>query len=452
MKNLVTVIFLTILFTSCKVIKPDQPNLPPSPISSTPLPDSKIDVPVTFDLSSVFADFNNKIPSNFSGGGPVGPGRYVWSIQRAPFNLSLSGNSLNVLDNAQCHGAGIIRVLGRDVTVCSCDVTAVIGLNAAFNLLNNYGLSGNVTLSQFSVTPCKLTFANFDVTPILVPAATRAINSGINSLNQEINQYSIIKTVQPAWGSLLQPINISGIGYLLLNPSAVRLETPTGNQSTLHFPIGITAKPVFYLANPGPTPYSQIPNISNAAGNGFNVNLDAELAYKPLNEILNKAIQKQKITFGNKGYIKIKNAEIYGIGNNHLLIDVKFSGKYGWVCYHGNLYFTCIPNYNTSTGILYISEVNFDPGTVKAINDKAASWILNTTIKTFFNDQVHFDISNQINSLKSTLNQSINRQLSPTISLSGSVNSLNLQGILPKKDTLLIRVSTAGNLALNVKQ
>ena len=143
MKTLIVPAVLFIFFTSCSTIKPAAPNLPLSQISSAPLPGSKIDVPVTIDLTAVFNDFTAKIPAEFSGEGQVGPGEYKWSIQRQPFNLSLSGNSLNIVDAAHCSATGYLKnpLNHQLVKLASCDVDATIGIGASFNILNNYSLS-----------------------------------------------------------------------------------------------------------------------------------------------------------------------------------------------------------------------------------------------------------------------------------------------------------------------
>jgi hypothetical protein len=341
-------------------------------------------------------------------------------------------------------------VFGHPRKVCSCDVNANIGIKTTFNLAANYFLSGNAALNQFDVTPCKLTFANFDVTPILKNAATNGINKGLATVNQRISQYSIAAPVQSAWNTLSQPISIPGIGFLLLKPSAVRMETPTGNGNLLNFPIGLTAEPQLYSTNPGQQQPAPLPNISNAAGSGFNIILDATLDYVSINKDIAAQVKEKTINYP-KGYIQIKDLELFGVGNDHIIIKVGFKGKYGWVSYKGLLYFTGIPIYDPQTGNLFLTKVDFDTNTSQTLTDKGASWILNAVIKTFFDDQVHTNISSTINTVKNSLVQAINKPVSTNVTLAGTVNILNFQGILPQKDSLLIRLTTSGTLSASVK-
>ncbi len=90
-------------FVSCRVIKPTEPNLPPSEIAVEPLPPSKIDVPITVDLTTTFADLNNNVPSSqYSDNWPNWQGsgncrvEYKWFFGRTPLNFQLAGQSINV--------------------------------------------------------------------------------------------------------------------------------------------------------------------------------------------------------------------------------------------------------------------------------------------------------------------------------------------------------------------
>ena len=453
MKALPLLTIFTIFLSACGSIKPAIPDLPVSQINSTPLPESNIDLPINIDLTQVFNDFTAKVPVQFSGEGSAGPAQYRWQVQRAPFNLSLNGGSLNITDVAHFSGGGYLKnpLNGKWVSICSCNADATIGITTGFGLTSNYSLSGKAALTQFDLNTCDLKVLNFDVAPILKSKAIDAVNQQLNGLNQKINQYNFRGLLQPAWQELYQPIKIADIGYIAINPSAVRISQPTGSGNTLTLQAGITAKPVFYLSNPGKMQATSIPDISNSGnGSGFNLNMDLHLDYTQLNALLKNRMSDEKIMSGTNGYIIIKDAEIYGSGNNHLLIKVKFIGKQGVVPYHGLLYFTCIPQYDIASGNFYINDINFDVNTITKLKEGPAAWILNAAVRKYLGNQVHFNIAGQVNGLKEKLNQAINQPAGPHLMLSGSVDSLSLSGILPDKDYILLRVSTSGNLAIKV--
>jgi hypothetical protein len=452
MKIQLTIAALFLSLCSCRLIRPAVPGLPLSQISSTPLPQSKIDVPVTIDLSAVFNDFTKKIPMELSGEGSIGPAQYRWSLQRQPFTLSLSGNSLYVVDVAHCSLGGYIKnpLIQQWTRVAACNADATIGISANFNLLNNYSLSANANLTQFDITPCDLKIIN-DITPVLRPHAIEAISNALTELNEKVGGYNFRQLLQPAWTALGQPIKIADIGYIVLNPSQVRFGKPTGEGNLLNFLAGITAQPVFYLTDPGKVAVSTVPDITATdSTGGFYLDMDLHLDYKPLNTFLKAGVSGKKIPIGANGYIDITSAEIYGAGNNHLLIKVKFHGKQGILPYRGLLYLTCIPQYDMNTGNFYVNDIDFDVNTVSKLKEGPAAWILSAAVKKFFSNQVHFNLAGQINTINDKLNKSLNRQISPNVTLSGKVDKLSLQGILPEADYILVRISTSGTLAASV--
>jgi Domain of unknown function (DUF4403) len=452
MPRILLIVTLIALLSACKVITPEVPHLPASTLDTLPLPDSKIDVPITIDLDSIFADLDRRIPAELNGSGNLGPGQYRYGIQRPPFTLSWSGTTLDLTDHAQGSAGGYIKnPLTKNWTkVCHCDFNVDLGINAGFTLADNYTLSAHARLTRFDADACQLTLANFDATPVIRSAATEAISKALDHLNDDISRYDIRKLVQPYWAKLFQPVKIDDIGYISLNPSQIRLENLNGSAHQLTGTIGITAKPVFSLANPGPpTVIPPLPVISRQDASGFNVYIDARIQYAELNRLAKAHLDNNKIAVGKTGYFMIKNAEIYGIGNNHLLIRIDFKGKQNGLGYRGRLYFTCLPVYDTASGQFYISDIDFDTHTREKLLAKAGDWILNSAIKTFLHDQIHFDLGAQVNSVKEQLNALLNKPIGPNIRLAGHIDSLSLLGILPVKDYMLMRFNTTGTLSVN---
>ena len=449
----VPLLALLIFLCSCGSIKPNVPGLSVSQINSSPLPESRIDVPVTVDLSQLLNDFSSKIPITFAGDGSAGPGQYRWRVQRQPFNLSLSGNVLNITDTAHFNVGGYLKnpLNNQWVKISSCDAEAGIGISATFNLLNDYSLAANAALTRFDLQACQLNLGNINITPIIKPRIADALNNALVNANRQLKQYNFKALLQPAWAALNQPLKIGNIGYVNINPSAIRIAQPTGSGKYLNLTAGITAKPVFYLNNPGKTADSNLPDITNADGSsGFNLNMDVHLAYQPLNDQLKNIITNKQIAAGPNAAITILDAQIYGTGNNHLLIKVKFAGKKGAIPVHGLLYFTCLPGYDVNTGNFYVSDIDFDVSTIQKLKEGPAVWILTSAIKKALGSEIHFNIAGQVNTLKVQLNQAINSRVNQHVTLSGNVNDLSLQGILPVNDYILVRIKAGGNLAMQV--
>jgi hypothetical protein len=453
MKHIPLFLISILLLSACGSIKPNAPSLPLSQINTTPLPDSKIDVPISVDLSSVLNSFSAQIPATFSGNGSAGPGQYRWSVQRQPFNLSITGNALDVLDTAHFTVGGYLKnpLNGQFIKVSSCDAGVTIGINATFTLQNNYSLAATTQLSSFDLQACQLNLANINITPIIRPAVINAINNALVNANQQLKNYNLHALMQPVWASLNQPIKIADLGYVNINPTAVRVGNINGTGKNLNLSAGITARPVFYLGAPEKSTVTNLPDITGGAnGSGFSLNMDVHLAYPPLNDALKKAIANQDIPLGDNAIINLSDAEIYGTGNNHLLIKVVFSAKKGAVPFHGLLYFTCLPGYDVNTGNFYVSAIDFDVSTIQKLKEGPAGWILTSALKKRLGEEIHFNIGSQVNALRDKMNRSINGRVNQHVVLSGKVTDLSLQGILPLNDYILVRVKTSGSLSMQV--
>ena len=200
------------------------------------------------------------------------------------------------------------------------------GINAGFTLSASYALSAHAKLTRFDADACNLSLANFNATPVIRPIATDAIKKALDHLNDEVSRYDIRKLIEPYWVKLFQPVKINDIGYISLNPSHIRLENLNGSAHQLTCTIGITAKPVFSLANPGPPTVTRpLPVISRQDAGGFNVYVDARIQYAELNRLAKTHLDNHKIAVGKTGYFMVKNAGLYGVGNDHLLIRMDFN-------------------------------------------------------------------------------------------------------------------------------
>jgi len=341
---------------------------------------------------------------------------------------------------------------GQLKNVGSCNATLSVGLSTNFGISANYGLFKNTHLTQFDLNACNLNIAGLNITPAIKPQAKEILGKILDTLGRKIDNYNYKQLLQPVWSSLNKPVKIGDIGYININPSAIRAGQLKTSGNTLSLVAGITAKPVFSLADPAKNTSSTLPDLltNDAGGNGFNLHIDIHLDYQPLNQLLNTAIANKEIAVGAKGHLLIKSAEIYGNGNEHLLIKVNFTGRQNGIPYHGLLYFTCLPVYQPETGDLYVENIDFDANTITRLKEGPTVWLLDAGIKKYLHDQLHFNISGQINSLKTKLNQALNQPVNNRLVLNGRIDTIKADGLLPLKDYMLLRVSTVGNLSVSV--
>jgi hypothetical protein len=446
--------FFALLLVSCKTIKPVGPSLPPSQIDSKPLPESKIKAPISVNLEKTFQDLDNSLQRDFGDERNVnGSLKYSWYISRRPINPSLNADgSLDLTDNARW-GVEVKTknpINGQWFHLCGCDADASIVLKAKFGLNNDYALSGHLSKQSFNLSPCNVCAINFNVAPIALGIANPLIDQNLATFNQKINQYNFRNKFEPVWNNLFKNINITGVGYLTINPMAIELGNISGSGKTLHFEAGLMAKPQISLTSPPEPSIPPLPNLSSISGSGFSVYADLLLQYAELSTILKKNLNGKKIDYSKKGYVLIKDIDVFGQENERLIVKITFKAKYGWLTYRGNLYFTCLPKYDAQNKTLYVSEINFDPKTEQKLKDKGAAWILNSALKLFLGSEVKFSVDKQLNDLKDNLTKGINRQLDDHMALTGNVATLDIAGIFCASQYLQLRAISIGNLEITI--
>ena len=454
MKAFSFLVFTLFILTSCSSIKPAAPDLPLSPLIETALPESRIDIPISINLQNVLNDYSAKILLQISGEGKLGPGKYTWQANRQPFELNFLSDTLHISDDARFNINGFLKnpFNGRWKNVGSCNATLNIGLSTSFGISADYRLFKNTHLTRFDLNACNLNIAGINITPAIKPQAQEMLGKILDTLGRRIDNYNYKQLLQPVWSSFNKPVKIGDIGYININPSAIRVGQLTASGNILSLVAGITAKPIFSLAEPAKNTSMPLPDIltTDTGGNGFNLHIDIHLDYQPLNQLLKNAIANKEITVGAKGHLLIKSIGVYGTGNEHLLIKVNFTGHQDGIPYHGLFYFTCLPAYNPETGDLYVENIDFDANTITRLKEGPTVWLLDAAIKKYFHDQLHFNISGQINSLKTKLNQALNQLVNNKLVLNGHIDTIKADALLPLKDYILLRVSTVGKLSVNV--
>lgn len=439
-----------LLSFSCKTIKPVGPTLPSTQIETKPLATSVVKAPVAISLQRTFQDLDGSLQSNFGDERQVnGSLKYSWYITRSPISPILNADgSIDVTDAARWGVEARARnpINGQWFHLAGCDANASIAFRGTFSLNNDYSLAGNVVKKNFVLDPCKVTALGFDVSPIALSIANPLIDRNLQTFNQRIGQYNFKDKFEKVWNTLFRSINIAGLGYLAINPEAIALGNFSGSGQSLNFDVGLMAKPVMSLTDfPAPT-IPPIPNLSTINGAGFHVHTDLLLQYPELNTIVRKELNGKEIPYSKKGYILIKDIELSGQENEKLIVKLNFKAKYGWITYRGSLFLTCLPKMDPTSQILYLSDLHFDAGTEQRLRDRGAAWILNSALRAFLGSEVQVPLLSKLDDLKVKLTDGLNRQIDENAKISGTVTSLDIQGLFAGRDHLQIRAQASGNV------
>lgn len=454
MRAYIFLLCITFFGFSCKTINPVGPSLPSTQLPVTSLPISVIKAPVAVSLQRAFQDLDGSLQRNFGDERQVnGSLKYSWYINRNPISPSLNADgSLDLTNTARWGVEAKAKnpINGQWFHLAGCDANASISFRGVFSLNNDYSLAGNVIKRNFALDPCRVTALNFDVSSIALGIANPLIDRNLQTFNERINQYNFKDKFAEIWKAMFKTVKISDIGYLAINPESIGLGNFYGSGQTITFEVGLMAKPVISLADlPSPT-IPSIPNLSSIQGSGFHINSDLVLVYSELNEIIRKEVKGKKIQYSPKGYVSLKDIELSGQNNEHLIIKLNFKAKYGWVTYKGNLFLTCLPKIDTQTQTLYLSELNFDAGTEQRLRDRGAAWILSSALNVFLGSEVKVPLHDKLTSLQAKITAGLNRQIEDHTRLSGAVKTLSIQGLFCGSDYIQVRAQASGSLEVFV--
>ena len=253
---------------------------------------------------------------------------------------------------------------------------------------------------------------------------------------------------QQVWDQLNKVYNLFGMGWLQINPQRIRINTIFARNDSLNVNLGLSARPVISFEKPVEQS-SWLPNITDFTNRpGFNIFLDAMLNYDSLSRILNSQVEGKSFDL-NKGLVKkkfvFKDCNIYGSGNEKLIIKVNFSGTDD-----GTLYLVGKPVYDHNTKMLEIKDIDFDIRSKDALL-KAADWLFNKKIVTEISRYAKYDLTSYIDTARSRINQQLNQEWIKGIHSRGNITDLRLAGIYPMSKHLVIRSNCSGAFSVKVE-
>jgi len=459
-KALITLL-TPLFFYSCAVVKPSAPADTGADIPKIIQPVSNIEVPVTVDLRSYITQAENSVPTKYSDSQQPCQGlRYVYNFTRTPFTITGSNNVVNLkftgsygFNASYC--AKCTSLLGGPqcivpVVSAQCGMgnepprRMEISYQSTIDITPDYHLHSKTILypAPNPIDRCNIFMGNIDVTNRLIQYISPPLNDLGKLVDAKIATYNVKPMVQRLWTSITTETKIGDIGYININPLAVRVSSFSLDGSLLNFSVGISAKPVVTL-NSNPAPQQPLPNLSvYTPANGFNIYLDMLENYDHLTNIVNQQIAGQKMDIAGKQFI-VDAAKVFGIGKK-IVMQVDFSGSET-----GTIYLVATPAYNQATHELSFPDLSFDLQT-KAWMLKAAKWMFNGQITEMIRKRATYNFSKFITDGKAKIQAQLSRDMGNNITSQVTIQQLDIQAIYPTSEKLIIRTLSTGQVKVNV--
>ncbi|MBW4889389.1 DUF4403 family protein [Mucilaginibacter sp. HMF5004] len=425
-------------------------------------PVSNIEIPVSAELKSYFVQAENSVPVKFSDNQQPCQGlRYEYTFTRSPFNITGSNNVVNLkfMGNygfiaSYCAKCGTLFGSGAQCLVpvvsAQCGMgnelprKMEISYQSTINVLPDFRLQSKTILypAPKPINRCNVLFGNIDVTDRLISYISTPLNDLGKQVDTKIAAYNIRPTIEQLWKNLTTEFKMGDIGFLNINPQAVRLSSFNLSGSVLNFSVGLSAKPVVTTIS-SPQPVKPLPNLSTyIPANGFNIYLDLVENYDHLSNMIKQQVVGQTTDIAGKTFI-VDDIKVTGIGKQ-IALQVDFKGSNT-----GTVYLVGTPTYNNVTHELSFPDLTFDLQS-KAWILKAAKWMFSGKITDAIRKKATYNFTKFLTENKGKLQSQLTRDMGNNIRSEVSIKELDIQTIYPTSEKLIIRTLSTGSIKVRM--
>jgi hypothetical protein len=482
------------------VIRPPAPKLLPATQNpAAPTQESSISVPVHVDLSPFLAAANDDsvIPKKIDHWGssikhPKGA-EYKFYAERDSFTMapvgvqqandSPSGAALREwwkgIELSSSHvfvGTALRYKIGAPSFHCGegsdWPRRATAHGSIAAELTPTYGLSASVASVAVNPSdPCQLRVGDLDVAQEVRQRLADLVRGGLSRAVTRVNTLTVRSHMETAWNTLRNPIKLEPDAWLQFNIEKVRHSGFSGVGPIVNDTIHITANPVIVFGHEPPTEVAALPPLDSPPTStgfhgtadtqlystlpttlanrltptGFHVITDVPLDYASLSKGLANRLTGKRVA--KKGsFVLITNASIFGNGGNQVVIRIDFSGDAV-----GHVYFVGKPEMSSLTQTVSLGGLRYDLET-EALVQTTAAWLDLPTLRDLVASESILGVTPATDRVRGLLATTMNRALSPSVAMHGTVESVQGIGVFADVNALHIRTMSDGTLGLTVAE
>lgn len=255
--------------------------------------------------------------------------------------------------------------------------------------------------------------------------------------------FDLRSTVLTMWKQLHEPVLVDSLTQTWLKTTPVEFFMAPIKSSTnsLKLNLGIktyiesfTGKKPDYVVNP------TLPDLKTGAlpGNTFAINLSSFITFKEATNIANRSMAGQTYKMGRK-QVQLDSLRLYGI-DNRLAAAASISKALT-----GVVYLSGLPEYSLEQSKLAMRQVDFDVNT-KNVLVKSAAWMLEGVFTKKIEQNMVFEMTQQLDSIKTEINQKLNNYSYQNLFyLKGQVDKIDVQGIYIEPEGIRVTVAARGS-------
>ena len=459
MKHLVYLALLFV-FTACttskKIVSSHDGNqaLPELPLS-------ELDIPIQIAAAPILARAEKLVPSIFTSDGwpelmhPSCDFRYKYRFVRSNLQVSSTNNLISIRfgGNYQVSGSKCLCTAGIPVTPwisgsCGFQPQPLRRVNMALStnlqFLPNYTVRTVTNINQIQpLDKCEVSVFSNDITQLVMDSIRSSLAAFSAALDQTIAGLSFTNFINPLRDSSYKKMTIGNYGYLLLNPTALRIGQLNYAKDSFSISLGISCRPQLssdpanHIASPPALPALLQTENRNGFRIYFNMNYDFDFLTRMLKDSLHNKV------FDYKGRtIVVKDASIKGIEDQKVEIRIDFAGSN-----HGSIYLRGTPTLDSAKQTLSMPDIQYSfEGEDLAL--KIGRSLFRNKIRKTIQGKSYLDLAALLTANKAMIDQQMNREWIKGFRSSGTLREAKILSMLVIGQNVQLQVFINGEMKL----
>ena len=430
--------------------------------SLPPIPPSRIEIPVRYDLAPSLAWLETEVAAKI---GDIDERlalkdndrvHFAFAIEREPFRFTLKNRTVSISAVLHYQGRGWYNPPVLPEVSGSCGTgdeqpRARVTVKVTGRIQDGWMLWSKSTVTAEPLTDterdqCEVTVAHIDVTDKVLGAAEGALQKELVKVDRALAAFPLRTEVEGVWSSIQNPIRLTDSLWLLIEPVSLRFRPPTLAGDTLLWQAGLEANPRI-AGGPKPPPSTNPllpPERDPPPAPELRILSEGRLPYDVAEEILSKALAKTKIKVGNRT-MTIRHLKPSPLGDGRVVVALTVAGAA-----NGTLYAVGSPQID-SAGVLTMPDLAIDAGTTDAMTGVLA-WLASTDkVTEILQDAIRINLAPTIEKARVLAEENMNRELADGLFLRTTLTSATPIGVWAGPDALIARVLVAGQASIDVQ-
>ncbi len=432
--------------------------------SLPPVPSSRLEIPVRYDLTPGLAWLESEVPDTI---GKIedklavkGNDRLhiAYEIVREPFHLGIEGRTVTMSSVLHYQGRGWYNAPIIPEVSASCGTgegdeqpRARVTLRVTGRIDDTWtfrtkSIVDAVPLTDTERDQCEVTAAHINVTDKVLSAAEGALQGQLVKVDKKLAAFPLRASVEGIWGTIQKPLRLTDSLWLLITPVAMRFLPPTTSGDTLIWQVGLEANPRIVGGSRPDSSTNPLlpPDRSEAPPAELLILSEGRLPYDVAEDILSKALAKTKIKVG-RHTMSIRHLKPTPLGDGRVVVALTVSGAA-----NGTLYAVGRPQID-SAGVLTMPDLIIDAGTTDALTG-ALAWLASTDkVTELLREAIRINLAPTLEKARVLAEENMNRELAPGIVLRTTLTSAMPIGVWAAPDALVARVIVKGQGAIDLQ-